>query len=421
MAPSPLRKLLMDFDPNENEVLVLESGQVAEVRKLLLELEGKNKNLQVQLTEELDRWARMSHDMRGPLGSVASLLGVVASAEKKKIGAKQLDLLKTARNGINNVLDLVNEIVDYSKLRHQKIKVAKQNFNLIDSLTQIYKLFLPRSQDQNLALNLDLDSELAKGYVGDRIKVERIVTNLISNALKFTEKGSVTIKAEVASGSSNTRHKIRITVTDTGVGISDKAIATIFGKFQQEEHTGKVFDGAGLGLTICQEFCEAMGGNISVTSRQGVGSTFTVVIPLRTAGSLLPTVEKIVPDGLQGKSVLVCDDEPSSKQLLSAAFKKAGCKVATASNGREAVTHAREHAVDLIIIDCNMPEMDGWQAAQMIRAEYPHNPPPVIIGVSGTARDDIIARCRAAGMDDCLEKGTPLVQMYQTAVRNITA
>lgn len=309
----------------------------------------------------------MSHEIRTPLNEVIGITNLLLQGNPRE---DQMDFIKTLKFSGNHLLTLVNDVLDYNKMESGKIIFEQTQFNLSDFLDEIMRSYSFRSKAKHISFDIKKANDLPVEVIGDPIRLNQILSNLLSNALKFTNKGSITVFIKELSRSGN-QSKMEFTVTDTGIGIPKDKHSLIFESFiQASPDTTRHFGGTGLGLAICKKLIELQGGTITIESEAGKGSTFRFVISLGISekGSQAQTVES--PDnytGLEGKRILVAEDNRINFFVANKFLIGWGITVAHAENGQLALDLLEREDFDLILMDLHMPVMDGIEATRIIR------------------------------------------------------
>ncbi len=358
--------------------------------------------------------ANMSHEMRTPLAGVIGMLGF-ALRDARLAGGTREQILRGQANA-ELLLALINDLLDFSKIEAGKLTLENIDFDLPATIEQVVNLFGGQAAERSVGFEVRLADDLPPFVVGDPTRLRQVLVNLVGNAFKFTTSGSVSLRIERevpqrAGPMYATRvNLIRFTVNDTGIGIAAEALSRLFGKFEQADSTTtRRYGGTGLGLAICRQLVELMGGKISVQSLEGVGSTFTFVLPL--PDGVAPLVE-VMPQRQPHShrlSVLCAEDFPTNQIIVRTMLEELGHEVDIAENGAVAVAACARKRYDLVLMDGRMPELDGASATRLIRAGGPpaapvRDPHVMIVALTANASDEDRARYLAAGMDAFLAK-----------------
>lgn len=322
----------------------------------------------------------MSHEIRTPLNEVIGITNLLLQGNPRE---DQMDFIKTLRFSGNHLLTLVNDVLDYNKMESGKIEFEQAQFNLSDFLKDIHRTYSFRSKSKNIEFDIIKENELPDEVIGDSIRLNQMLSNLLSNALKFTQKGSIhVVIREVEHSKKSSR--IEFLVKDTGIGIPKDKHVVIFDSFTQASpDTTRHFGGTGLGLAICKKLVELQGGQINVESEPGKGSTFRFVLSFG-----IPEKSDIVRksegsesySGLEGKKVLVAEDNKINFFVVNKFLIGWGVNVTQAENGKIALDLLEKENFDLVLMDLHMPVMDGIEATRVIRkSENPRiNSVPVV-------------------------------------------
>jgi PAS domain S-box-containing protein len=339
--------------------------------------------------------ATMSHEIRTPLNGLVGMLDLLRGEPLPPESATKVAI---AARGADALLGVLNDILDWSRIEAGRLELAVAPFDLHEVLRDAADLFRSRLEP-GVELHTAVPADLPRWVAGDAQRVRQVLLNLVGNAVKFTHAGSIVIGGMVEGDG------IRIEVSDTGIGIPPEALAQIFRPFTQADaSTTRRYGGTGLGLAIVRSLCEAMGGTCRAGSRPGHGSTFAVILPLPSAAAPVRAGDDGGPGGrVAGLRVLLCEDNPVNQRVAGAMLARLGVEVAVAGDGRAAVAAAAA-GPDLILMDCHMPEMDGFAATAAIRAAEPAGRRVPIIALTADALPEDRARCLASGMDDHLSK-----------------
>lgn len=357
--------------------------------------------------------ARVSHEIRTPLHAILGLTELVLAQQPEPYIR---ELTTTIKDSGAILLDLINDVLDFSKAESNEVVLNLADFRLADLLAGLEKMFRPLAEKKLLAFDIRVSDRLHPGYHGDRLRIRQVLTNLLSNAIKFTNHGAVSIDVDVDMAVDNDRAKhspeiLIFKVSDTGMGIPASDMDKLFLPFFQSENADDLMiSGTGLGLPIAKALAERMGGSISVASLAGRGTEFCLHIPLAPAGDdAVPGMISENPGGTRFSSditMLVAEDNPVNTQLIKAYLKDVPGELVCVADGQQAydAVMARADGFDVILMDCNMPVMDGYEATRAIRASESGTRRTPIIAVTAGALGGEKDEALAAGMDDVLVK-----------------
>jgi PAS domain S-box-containing protein len=395
---------------------------VTDVTSLKL-IEGELRDANDKLSEALDEaraasrtktqfLANMSHEIRTPMNAVLGFIGLVLEDELSNSARRHLT---TAYDSAKSLLVLINDILDVSKLQSTALELQQVNFSLPSLLRDTLDMLRTRVREKGLSLDLTYHPDLSDCYLGDPMRIRQIVTNFVGNAIKFTEAGSISVS--VASLAPNL---LRITVSDTGIGMTEAQSKRIFQSFvQADASTSRRFGGTGLGLTICEKLAEIMGGRIELESEFGKGSRFLVTLRLEPVACLPARPDQdrldVIPvQPARRFRILAADDIQENRELLEARLTRLGHDVVCVSNGREAVDRYEAEAFDLILMDVQMPVMNGLIAAREIRRlESGHDDAVPIIALTASVMLSERERCFEAGMTDFIAKPLDFGELFR--------
>ncbi len=342
--------------------------------------------------------ANISHEIRTPINAISGMSGILADTE---ISETQKQYVKAIQSSSKSLMVIVNDILDMSKLESGKFSAEFIPFDLRAILDPLYTTYLLRTDEKGIAFSVDYPSDMPKWLFGDPTRLGQILNNLISNAIKFTDKGKVTLK--ITFDKKGKHNEFCFSVTDTGIGIDQEKLKTIFEFFSQEDNTiTRRFGGTGLGLAISKSISELLGGEITVESEKNVGSTFKFSVTMPEASEQLKNEANVAHSDLKGKNVLIFEDNELNRFLAVTILKKWNANIHIAENGVEAVKAVSSLDIDIVLMDIQMPVMDGVAAAIAIRSELKSNVP--IIALTANALESEKEKCWQAGMNEYITK-----------------
>ncbi|HCR13756.1 ATP-binding protein [Solidesulfovibrio sp.] len=357
-----------------------------------------------------DFLAKMSHDIRTPLNAVIGMTDLTLGSE---LAPAQRDALETARESAGILLDLISDILDISKIEARKLELASEPFDLRRTLAATVRAMRPQAARKGLALHLAVAPDVPRFVRGDQIRLRQILVNLVGNAVKFTQAGGVSVSLRrLAAATAENAAQLAFAVADTGIGIAPARLGRIFDMFTQADATvSRRYGGTGLGLAICRELARLMGGNIAAESAPGRGSTFRFTLPLPEAqpvahGAEPPAAAGLILPAETPLRILLAEDNPVNVKVAATYLGRRGHTFVVAQNGREALDLLARQPFDVIFMDLEMPECDGFEATRRLRAGEagPMNRSRPVIAMTAHALSGVRQRCLEAGMTDYLAK-----------------
>lgn len=368
-----------------------------------------------QANETKNRFlANISHEVRTPINAI---IGFCDLTFKESVDSKIKINLQRIKDSTQHLLALIKDILDYSQIDYGRTELKKVSFNLKEIIDSVVNAFYLDTKSKNIALSLNIDENVPLNLAGDKDAIRQIMYNLVGNAVKFTDKGKVDIRIKVAeSGKSNDYVKLLFSVKDTGIGISKLKQKLIFMDFTQEhDESTRKYGGAGLGLTITKHFIELMDGTIWVESEKGKGSNFIFTIRLKKDSVQPKEPDVSAEKELKNLHVLIAEDNMLNAQVITAFLSRLGHTSEVANNGIEALNILSKNDFDAVLMDIEMPEMDGIEATKAIRhgKENVRDPQIPIVALTAHALKDYEDKSRDAGMNHYLTKPVDIEQLSQ--------
>ena len=382
--------------------------------RVLNESEKRSKSLAYMKEQFL---ANMSHEIRTPMNA---MLGFTNLLRRTELDATQREYVQNIHSAGENLLVLVNDILDLSKIEAGMMQLEETRFSLRSLISSVGSMFAEKLKEKDLQFSMEVDQDIPDILCGDAVRLTQILVNLISNAVKFTDEGEINVRAGLISNSGK-QVRVRIVVSDTGIGISPASQNTVFERFQQAEaETSRRYGGSGLGLSIVKQLVDLQKGSIQLKSELGKGSRFIVELPYKLPdlaqfySEALAEQEEQVP--MQKIRVLIAEDNPMNQQLIKHLMKSWSIEHTVVGNGSQAVEELKKHAFSIVLMDIQMPDMDGYTATGIIRNELKLDIP--IIAMTAHAMVGEKEKCLQLGMNDYVSKPIKETVLYNIIARN---
>lgn len=426
----------MSYNPIKNEhneiigVAVFAQDITDKKRNEEALLKAKNEALQAAQAKS-DFLSNMSHEIRTPMNAI---IGITDLLLDKLAIPENREYLQSIKYSADNLLHIINDILDLSKIEAGKVELEEEPFNLEQKINELKRTFQPKANEKKIELITIITKDVPAYVKGDQFRLNQILLNLISNAIKFTSKGSITVRVELKKGSAE-NCTLLFSVTDSGIGIAEDKLNSIFDTFTQAyTDTTRKFGGTGLGLAISKNLVQLQQGYMGVHSKLGAGSTFYFEIPYKTVSpqeikNIVPQQNQMIDDALKknnasllsGARILLVEDNSLNQFVAKQLLKKWESEVAVAETGVEALHMLAETEFDIVLMDLQMPEMNGFEATAQIRsgATTALNPKIPIIALTADAFEETRKRVIEAGMNDFITKPFKQDDLYGKISRHI--
>ncbi|HEY9733838.1 MAG TPA: response regulator [Drouetiella sp.] len=411
-----LLQILADSASRSIEMITLLENLESKVQERTSELrEARDKAIQLSQIKTTFV-SNISHDLRTPLSGLVSVAELLADTP---LDEEQRSLMEILQSSASSLLSLLNDVLDLTKIEAGRIDLEHIPVNLMYVVQDATRAMSVTAFAKGLSLNVSLDYGLPELVLSDSLRLRQILANLIGNAIKFTDAGGVTVSAEMVD-ETETSAAVRFAVKDSGIGMTAEQIGNLFVPFVQSDRSiSRRFGGTGLGLAITKQLVELMGGTISVTSAAGEGTVFDVNMTFQKAFAVHPgkeiSAEPALSDSIEGVELLIAEDNASMQQLTRTQLERLGAHVTLVQNGLEAVEALERATFDVLILDCNMPVMDGFEACRKIREREKLTGQRIpIIALTAAAMKTDVEKCYEVGMDQHIAKPVSMAKLQST-------
>jgi PAS domain S-box-containing protein len=391
-----------NFDDNGN--LLGSIGihlDITEQKQLEIDLEKEKQKAEEASKSKEAFLANMSHEIRTPLNAI---IGFLRELSKQELTELQKKYIENSSIASKHLLAIISNILDISKIEAGEMSLEKEDFILENSIKNVVTVLQPKAEQKGIALTFNCNKKIAHVLKGDALRLEQILFNLVGNSLKFTNRGKIEVNCNLISDQKKSQ-KLSISISDTGIGMDKDFIEIIFKKFSQEDKAvTRKYGGTGLGMTITKELIHLMNGEIKIESEKGKGTTITIFLNFQkgTYDNIKTTHINTDLKNIDGTRILLVEDNDMNRMVAQNSLQYFNCNVTEAKNGAEALEILKKHNFDVILMDIQMPEMDGIEATKIIRNEFKLATP--IIALTANAFKTEIGKCKNAGMNDYITK-----------------
>ncbi|KMN16096.1 transporter substrate-binding domain-containing protein [Pseudomonas helleri] len=399
---------ILPYRGSDNEVLGIIGGwiDISERQQLVEQLQEAKQLAEQANVAKSDFLTTMSHEIRTPMNAVIGMLEL--AMKKAEQGLADNDSLEVASQAAQGLLELIGDILDITQIESGRMSLNQQRTHLMKLVESTARVFEALAEKKGLLMSFELDPRINTEVLIDPLRFRQVLSNLLSNAIKFTDSGHVGLSVRAKGSRNSERLNVCVQIEDTGIGISEQDQQRLFSPFSQVSSKNKLPGGSGLGLMISRQLCEMMGGTLQLHSTLGKGTRISLEFDMVTLLAISPVIAPHEPPAppQRALNVLVVDDYPPNRRLLTQQLGYLGHMAQEAGEGAQALKAWRAQRFDLIMTDCAMPVMDGYELARTIRAEEAANGTPavLIVGFTANAQTGEVERCMAAGMNDCLFK-----------------
>jgi PAS domain S-box-containing protein len=359
--------------------------------------------------------ANMSHEIRTPLNAV---IGMLRELGRNDLSLQQRSYIDKANTASKHLLSVINNILDMSKIGAGEFQLEKRHFDLRKVISETVSIVTPQATDKLLKIKVNLSEKIKPAIIGDPGRIRQMLLNVLGNSIKFTEKGFITVSCDVVREDSFSQ-RISIEIADTGIGMEKDFLQNIFSKFSQEDKsTARRYGGTGLGMAITRELTELMGGTVIAKSEKGKGSSilFSIPFPNGDEKQIEEVLEQYNYNDLNGLRVLLVEDNEMNRLVAKNTLSYFGAITTEAENGKLGIECLRNHEFDIVLMDMQMPEMDGLEATRVIRNELKSKVP--VIALTANAFKNELDNCMSAGMNDYVTKPFEESMLLQAVIRN---